>query len=497
MGLQKILIQNGTVRNYMGHKLDVIDTCYEVGEKAENISKELNMSISEVYNRFDFDPDKFYHDLMMSKPEHVNLFKRTVPEMFDDMKESLKENKNEYRNVNKSKISIWKPLVAITTGAMLVLTGGVGALDTFDPQEAFAEEDNSTDEKNENDATPINFPVFPNQTQIRADLIHESGITGQGIKVVLIDSGYNYEHPELKSSYKGNGYNFLNNGTDVMDDKGHGSLVGGIIAADGIYKLKVLYKISNDEYKKIKGTVKGIAPDVEIIPAKVLDSKGNGNTNDIIRAIYWAIDGPDGQYGTEDDFNPDVINISISPNIEELLELYPNIIEDLKLTSCDNIYPELTGAFKYAREKGISIVTTTGNYDDKGFNLAGCISHSIAVGAVDSNDVIADFSGRGHSVDIVAPGINIMGPALGNSTKFYYQYNSGTSYAAAMVTGTIALIKAVHPEYTPDQIEEALFNSAIDLGEPGKDPDYGWGRLDAWGAVNYKPELKKFASRVD
>lgn len=447
------------------HKSNVINVCREIGEKADYISKELGMTTKELYSTFDFDPMKFYNELMVKKPknielqEHVELAKRAVYNAFDEMKNNIIENNNEYKNVSKkeTKNSIWKPLAAITTGVMLALTGGVGASDSFDPQEAFAEEDktvsyNSMDKKNESNTASLNFTA---KTQIGADLVHESGNTGEGRKIVLLDSGYDYNHPELKSSYKGRGHNFITNSTDIMDDNGHGTSMAGIIAADGI----------NPE-------AKGIAPDVEIIVGKVANYNGETYWGNIIDAIYWAVNGPDRIYGTEDDFNADAINLSLASSPYKY--------------HCDKWFPAFTDAIKYARDKGVMVVIAAGNHGTDGVSTPGCISYAITVGSVDVNDHVVSSSGRGYPLDITAPSIDVLAPQL----EGQYSAGSGTSEAVAVISATIALIKHAHPEYTPDQVEKALFNTAKDLGPPGKDSDYGWGRLYIPDAVNYKDKIK-------
>src|SRR5438552_325261 len=129
--------------------------------------------------------------------------------------------------------------------------------------------------------------------QVLATRVQDLGLTGRGRKIVILDTGYNYNHPELRSSYLG-GKDFINHDDDPFDDNGHGSHVAGIITGDGI-----------------DPRAKGIAPEAGIIAGKVLDSSGNGYISDVVAGIYWAVDGPDGYYGTADDFQPDAINISI------------------------------------------------------------------------------------------------------------------------------------------------------------------------------------------
>jgi len=291
--------------------------------------------------------------------------------------------------------------------------------------------------------------VYPNPlNQIGADLVQDSGNTGQGRKVVVLDTGYNRNHPELASSDLG-GYDFVNGDNDPADDNGHGSHVSGIITADG-------------------PNAHGVAPDTGVIAGKVLDASGSGYFSDVVAAIYWAVDGPDGTYGSADDFNADAINLSLGSGAPYLYK-----------GTCNNAYPDLTSAIKYATEKGVVVVVAAGNSGRSGVSLPGCISYSTTVGAVDNKDKVASFSGRGNALDIVAPGVSIFSTILGNS----YATWSGTSMATPMVTGTVALIKKAHPSYSQSQVETALLSTAKDLGTSGKDKDYGWGRVRANLAV--------------
>jgi len=289
-------------------------------------------------------------------------------------------------------------------------------------------------------------------TQIKADLVQKSGNDGTGRKIVILDTGYNYNHQELSSSYLG-GKDFVNNDNDPFDDNGHGSHVAGIVTADGI-----------------DAKAKGVAPAAGIIAGKVLDSTGSGFFSDVVAAIYWAVDGPDAVPGTADDFNADAISMSLGTSQPYTYKGF-----------CNNVLPDLTNAVKYARDRGVVVVVAAGNSDGAGVSIPGCISYSTTVGAVDSTDKIASFSGKGNAVDISAPGVSIYSSWLGTS----YVTASGTSMATPMVSGTIALIKLAHPSYTVAQTENTLFKTAKDLGKAGKDTTYGWGRVDAYGAVNY------------
>lgn len=275
--------------------------------------------------------------------------------------------------------------------------------------------------------------------QIGADVVQAGNNTGAGSKIVILDTGYNYNHIELTSSYLPIGKDFVNNDNDPLDDNGHGSHVAGIITADGI-----------------NSKAKGVAPDADIVAGKVLDQNGSGYFSDVVTAIYWAVDELD---------EIDAINLSLGTS-----KTYRGF--------CDEALPDLTNAISYAKSKGVLVVVAAGN-NSRGVSIPGCISYSTTVGAVDNKDKVASFSGRGSAVDITAPGVNIFSSVLGN----LYATWSGTSMATPMVSGVIALIKSAHSDYTSSQVENALFSTAKDLGRWGKDTSYGYGRVNAIGAI--------------
>lgn len=299
------------------------------------------------------------------------------------------------------------------------------------------------------DPRPSATSASANQ-QIGANIVHASGNTGSGRKVVVLDTGYNYIHPELSSSYLG-GKDFVNNDNDPMDDQGHGSHVSGIITADGVDQ-----------------NARGVAPDAGIIAGKVLDQNGSGYFSNVVAGVYWAVDGPDGIYGTIDDFGADAISLSLGTGVPYVYKGF-----------CNGVLPDLTNAIKYAIDRDVTVVVAAGNSGKPGVSIPGCISYSTTVGAVNSSDQVASFSGRGNALDITAPGVGIYSTVLGSG----YASWSGTSMATPMVSGVVALIKSAHPTYNQSTVESKLFTTVKDLGKFGFDKDYGWGRVRANLAV--------------
>jgi subtilisin/minor extracellular protease Epr len=288
--------------------------------------------------------------------------------------------------------------------------------------------------------------------QIGADQVWALGFTGAGRLVAVLDTGVDYNHPELSDSIV-KGRDFVNNDDDPMDDNGHGTHVAGIITANGI----------------LSGS-KGVAPDAKVLAVKVLSASGGGYLSDVVAAIYYVVDGPDGIYGTGDEFNADAISMSLGTSPPYTY----------KGSNCDSVYPAMTNAISYARSRGVSVVAAAGNSGGAGISLPGCISGVITVGAVNSKDKVQTWSGKGLSLDLVAPGVSILSTWLNGQ----YATASGTSMATPMVSGTIALMKQKNPLLSVDEVYNKLITTAKDLGKVGFDTASGYGRVNALAAVN-------------
>lgn len=129
------------------------------------------------------------------------------------------------------------------------------------------------DELNLEDDIRLHADSASANSQIRADLVHTAGNTGSGRKIVVLDTGYNYSHPELTSSYLG-GKDFVDDDNDPMDDNGHGTHVAGIITADG--------------------SAKGVSPDAGVIAGKVRMLPEAGTTATLLRGFTGRWTGPTG-----------------------------------------------------------------------------------------------------------------------------------------------------------------------------------------------------------
>ena len=257
--------------------------------------------------------------------------------------------------------------------------------------------------------------------------------TGQGVLIAVLDTGTDYIHPDLSGKVRTDiDWDFVNNDDNARDDHGHGTHVSGIAAA-----------ATNNSIG-----VAGLGWDASILPLKVLDSRGQGTTAELIPAIYRAAD-----RGAR------VINMSLGG-----------------LYSCPS---NLQAAVDSAYSRGVLLVAAAGN---NGANLtvapANC-AHVLGVAATNSSDTRADFSNYGDHVSVAAPGTSIYSTLRGGG----YGYMDGTSMATPFVAGLAALVYARFPTYTPNQAASAILDNAQDLGSTGWDADYGCGRIDAFRAL--------------
>ncbi len=276
-------------------------------------------------------------------------------------------------------------------------------------------------------------------SKVNAPDAHALGLKGSGVRVAVIDTGVDYNHPDLASNYLG-GYDYVNNDNDPMDDHSHGTHVAGTVVA-----------IDNDI------GVLGIAPDVGIYALKAADAGGSCSYSDIIASINWAVEN-----------NADVITMSLGGSYSSTLK-----------TACDNAY-----------ESGVVLVGAAGNSGGPVIYPAGYGS-VIAVSATDSNDVKASWSSYGPEVELAAPGVSVYSTMPGSS----YGYKSGTSMATPHVTGSVALLLSTDISgsdldfdndgtWDPEEVRSRLQSTATDLGETGKDDYYGYGLVNVLAAVS-------------
>jgi len=295
-----------------------------------------------------------------------------------------------------------------------------------------------------------NDPLFNSQWNLRrinAELAWDMTGSSSDIIIAILDTGVNYNHEDLKNkmwrdSASGNyGYDFVNNDPDPMDDHKHGTMVAGITAA----------AVNNGL------GIAGIAKNSKIMAVKVMDSTGEGKVEDIAKGIRYATD-----HGAR------VINMSFG------------------LSSPSQILAE---AIDWAWSHGVVLVAATGNKGLNQIDYPATNPKVLGVGAIDQNDFITSFSNYGPEIDVVAPARNIVSSSWMPTAQLnFYEMGSGTSFAAAHVSGLVALLLSTDPSLSPAQIIKRIRASADKLaGMNGIafTNQYGYGRINLSNAVSF------------
>lgn len=308
---------------------------------------------------------------------------------------------------------------------------------------------------------------------INADDVHRASTPnrGAGVTIAVLDSGIDCEHVELQGRCdygQSIGENFVADPSyeavnEADDDYGHGTHVSGTIAA---------------ALNATTDGVVGVAPDATVVALKTLDSSGSGAWSRHIAAIehVWNNGAP----------LVDIVNMSIGRG-------------DYSSTA------EL--AMQKAYDSGILLVAAAGNSGQcsgRGNNLAypALFPSVIAVAAVDSTNARPCWSSTGDKVELTAPGVSVFStwPAdmstsyrdpqpVCESSVCYYKYGSGTSMSSPHVAGAAALLVAsgyvdgLTATVRSDALRQRLAATALDLGTSGRDPQFGYGLVDAAASV--------------
>lgn len=326
---------------------------------------------------------------------------------------------------------------------------------------------------------------------IKADLGWTWAREANDVVIAIIDTGVQLDHPDLKDNIWVNedeipdddidndlngyiddiyGWDFVNNTSDnnVKISRGyekyavnHGTVIAGIAAGSG----------NNNE------GITGIIWKTKIMSLRALDSQGQGNTYNVARAIDYAVKN-----------GADIINLSFVGNKSD---------------------PILSGSIQRANQAGIAIVAAAGNETSVGIDLDKNPKYPVCndfdknmilgVGSVNANNKLTEFSNFGKNcIDIMAPGENfystqVFQPELRDFKNKYGDNWSGTSFSAPLVSGTIALIKAIDPNFTIEEIYDLIKESAFSISFKNFShrKQIGAGLLDVNNALIAARRLKK------
>ena len=314
----------------------------------------------------------------------------------------------------------------------------------------------------------------------------ELGYDGTGIGVAVIDSGITSWHDDLSGvggQRVSRFVDFVNGSDAVYDDNGHGTHVAGVVAGNGFDS---------------GGARSGIAPGANLIVLKVLDKKGKGHISDVIAALDYVV-------ANKDALNIRVVNLSVAAAVLESYDTDPLTLAARRAVTAGIVVVAAAGNFGRTPDGKAQYGSVTAPGNAPWVLTVGASSHMGSAGRQD--DTVAAFSSRGPTAldqaakpDLVAPGVGI--ESLSDAASAYYLTKSayllpgtvstaylpylslsGTSVAAPVVTGTVALLLQANPALTPNAVKAILQYTAQVY--PGYDAlTQGAGFINAKGAVD-------------
>lgn len=277
---------------------------------------------------------------------------------------------------------------------------------------------------------------------------YDRGYLGENIGVAILDTGI-FPHIDLGGRIECF-MDFIHGRRNAYDDNGHGTHIAGIVGGDG--------RASN-------GRFAGIAPRCHFVIIKILDKKGNGNTENVVQAIQWLV-------CHKEQYRIRIINISIG------MVLQAQSQERIRMLK----------AVEYAWDNNLVVVAAAGNNGpgEHSVTVPGVSRKIITVGCFDDTReqigrsmLKPEYSGRGpteHCVvkpEVVVPGTNVTSCS---SQQGMYTRKSGTSMAAPIISGSIALLLSKYPCFSPAEVKLRLYQRTVDLGLPVS--KQGWGMVD-------------------
>lgn len=272
-------------------------------------------------------------------------------------------------------------------------------------------------------------PLIPNQWHLRnigLPLAWDVATGDDAILIAICDTGCDPTHPDLRYVP---GWNTYDETDDTADVHGHGTMVAGVAGAIGNNAIGVT----------------GALWRCRIVPYRTSDASGYSLYSDIAQAIFLAAD-----RGAK------VANVSVSGAAGS---------------------GSVRNAAQYLYEHGGLVFAGAGNTGgDPGYTWS---SVCLAVGSTNGNNVKSSFSSYGANQALCAPGENIVTTQRGGG----YGSGSGTSFSSPLAAGVAALVWAANPALSAQQVRDILFLTATDLGAPGWDEYYGYGKVDAGRAV--------------
>jgi subtilisin family serine protease len=298
-------------------------------------------------------------------------------------------------------------------------------------------------------------PSYDQLDQINVIAAHEAGYTGAGVRVLMLDTGYYTDHEAIHEEQVIAEWDFINNDGETQNEEGDPDSQHN----HGTYTLSALGG-------RFDGELYGPAYGAEFLLAKTEDVSQEVpiEEDQYVAGLEWG-----------ESLGADIASSSLG-----YIDWYE--FEDL-----DGTTAVTTIAVNTAIENGMVVVTAVGNSGTGGIVVPADSENVIACGAVDSNGNIASFSSQGPTADgRIKPEVCALGVSTycaGVNSTSAYRYENGSSLATPLVAGAAACVLQAHPDWTPQQVREALMMTASDPENP--DNQYGWGIIDVIEAINY------------
>ncbi|MEG1847341.1 MAG: S8 family peptidase [Lachnospiraceae bacterium] len=294
------------------------------------------------------------------------------------------------------------------------------------------------------------------RTQIHWEEALLQNITGRGVTAAVLDTGI-APHPDFDHrvlAFK----DFMNGQRDLYDDASHGTHVCGILAGSGVAS---------------QGRYGGIAPNVNLVVGKILDSHGDGDVDTMQAGIDWVVE-------NRERYHIRVLNISIGSIQQNSLSIEERLLDKIE----------------EAWQAGIVVVTAAGNQGPRPMSISpvGVSGRVLTVGCheggyfdASKTNLCERYSGRGPSryamnkPDLVAPGTDIMSCNANFGKTWYgqehaYMKKSGTSMSTPIVSGACALAIQKYPYASNDEIKKRILYSSVDMHIDWN--QQGWGMVD-------------------
>jgi len=298
-------------------------------------------------------------------------------------------------------------------------------------------------------------PSYDQLDQINVIAAHEAGYTGAGVRVLMLDTGYYTDHEAIHGEQVIAEWDFINNDGETQNEEGDPDSQHN----HGTYTLSALGG-------RFDGELYGPAYEAEFLLAKTEDVSQEVpiEEDQYVAGLEWG-----------ESLGADIASSSLG------------YIDWYELEDLDGMTAVTTIAVNTAIENGMVVVTAVGNSGAGGIVVPADAENVIACGAVDSDGNIASFSSQGPTADgRIKPEVCALGVSTycaGVNSTSAYRYENGSSLATPLVAGAAACVLQAHPDWTPQQVREALMMTASDPENP--DNQYGWGIIDVIEAINY------------